>query len=141
MTRSSRDLVGLIHVDPVTLSDASGTLPEDRLPFRFIKEAVVHDGGMRTFIDYLRGLCGMLHDVPSRSGALVLTELGIDDGSFAWKLCMDIVCLSFDGNLADASLIAAMAALLCVKLPGTQRIDDEIFVTEGEDTVCLCVYR
>lgn len=62
----------------------------------------------------------------------MLTDLGIDDGSFAWKLCMDIVCLSFDGNLADAALIAAMGALMRLQLPGTRRIDDEVFVTNGE---------
>lgn len=83
----------------------------------------------------------MFHHVPTRSGALVLTELGIDDGSFAWKLCMDIVCLSFDGNLADAALIAAMGALLRLKLPGTRRIEDEIFVTEGKGHgVCESVF-
>lgn len=63
---------------------------------------------------------------------MVLTDLAIDDGSFAWKLCMDIVCLSYDGNLADAVLIAAMGALMRLKLPGTRRIDDEMFITEGE---------
>lgn len=65
----------------------------------------------------------------------MLTDLAIDDGSFAWKLCMDIICLSFDGNLADATLIAAMGALMRLQLPGTRRIDDEIFVTEGEGTM------
>lgn len=73
------------------------------------------------------------HIAPNSSGALVLTDLAIDDGDFAWKLCMDIVCLSFDGNLADAALVAAMGALTRLQLPGTRRIDDEIFVTEGEN--------
>ena len=63
----------------------------------------------------------------------MLTDLSIDDGSFAWKLCMDIVCLSYDGNLADASLMAAMGALMCLELPGTQRNEDEIVTTTGED--------
>lgn len=64
---------------------------------------------------------------------------------------MDIVCLSFDGNLADAVLVAAMGALMRLKLPGTRRVDDEIFVTEGEnnaldaqcveDIFCRHVYR
>ena len=63
----------------------------------------------------------------------MLTDLSIDDGSFAWKLCMDIVCLSYDGNLADAALIAAMGALMRLQLPRTRRIDDEIFLTEGEE--------
>lgn len=61
-----------------------------------------------------------------------MTDLSIDDGSVAWKLCMDIVCLSYDGNLADGSLMAAMSALMCLELPGTQRIDDEIVTTAGE---------
>lgn len=68
-----------------------------------------------------------------RSKALVLTDLSIEDGSFAWKLCMDLVCLSYDGNLADAALVAAVSALMRLQLPGTRRIDDEIFITEGED--------
>lgn len=46
---------------------------------------------------------------------------------------MDIVCLSYDGNLADAALIAAMGALMRLQLPGTRRVDDEIFTTEGEE--------
>lgn len=46
---------------------------------------------------------------------------------------MDIVCLSYDGNLADGSLMAAMSALMCLELPGTQRIDDEIVTTAGEE--------
>lgn len=45
---------------------------------------------------------------------------------------MDIVCLSYDGNLADGSLMAAMSALMCLELPGTQRIDGEIVTTAGE---------
>lgn len=51
---------------------------------------------------------------------------------------MDIVCLSFDGNLADAALIAAMGALMRLQLPGTRRIGDEIFVTDGETSHKAC---
>eukprot|EP00903_Cladosiphon_okamuranus_P019258 g17705.t1 len=71
------------------------------------------------------------------SGALVLTDLGIDDGCFAWKLCIDIVCLSFDGNVADAALVAAMGSLMRLKLPGTRRIADEVFVTEDTPTTLV----
>lgn len=46
---------------------------------------------------------------------------------------MDIVCLSYDGNLADAALLAAMGALMRLKLPGTRRFEDEICITDGED--------
>lgn len=54
---------------------------------------------------------------------------------------MDIVCLSFDGNLADAVLVAAMGALMRLQLPGTRRIDDEIFVTEGEEECSGCAIQ
>lgn len=67
-----------------------------------------------------------------RSGALLLEDLSIEAGTHAWKLCMDIVCLSFDGNLADAALLAAMAALMRLKLPGIQMMDDEVFINDGE---------
>lgn len=81
----------------------------------------------------------ILPSLCARSGALVLTDLSIEDGSFAWKLSMDIVCLSYDGNLTDAALLAGMGALMRVYLPATKRIDDEIFITEGEGyTVNSC---
>lgn len=62
-----------------------------------------------------------------------MENLGIESGVHAWKVCMDIVCLSFDGNLADAGLVAAMAALMRLKLPATRQIGDELFITDGED--------
>ncbi|CAM9126909.1 unnamed protein product [Discosporangium mesarthrocarpum] len=62
------------------------------------------------------------------SGAIRLEDLCIDEGGHAWKLCIDIMCLSFDGNLMDACLIAALAALLRLKLPDTSTVDDEVVV-------------
>lgn len=35
----------------------------------------------------------------------------------AWCLYCDVICLNYDGNLYDASLIALMAALQNVLLP------------------------
>lgn len=61
-----------------------------------------------------------------------MEDLSIEPGAHAWKICMAIVCLSFDGNLADAALVAATAALMCLKLPRTQCLEDELFVTDGE---------
>lgn len=66
-----------------------------------------------------------------RSGALLLEDLSLEPGIHAWKLCIDIVCLSFDGNVADAGLVAAMAALMRLKLPATRQIGDELFITKG----------
>lgn len=65
------------------------------------------------------------------AGALALEDLCIEAGAYAWKLRIAIISLSYDGNLTDASLLAAMAALMCLKLPQTQRVEDELFVTEG----------
>ncbi|CAM9305738.1 unnamed protein product [Choristocarpus tenellus] len=69
-----------------------------------------------------------------QSGAVLLEDLCINQGSHAWKICLDIVCLSYDGNLADASLIAAVAALLRLKLPDTIEVDGEIIVKSGKST-------
>lgn len=68
------------------------------------------------------------------SGALLLEDLSLEPGIHAWKLCIDIVCLSFDGNVADAGLVAAMAALMRLKLPATRQIGDELFITKDAPT-------
>jgi len=59
-----------------------------------------------------------------------LKDLCIVSNKYAWCLFCDIVCLDYDGNLGDASLIALRAALENVKLPQ---------VTYDEDTEQLSV--
>jgi exosome complex component RRP43 len=40
-----------------------------------------------------------------------LEELGLVEGESAWTLYADIVCLDYDGSVADACLLALVAAL------------------------------
>jgi len=54
-----------------------------------------------------------------RSGIVELSDLGIQEGKIAWKLVVSIVCLNHDGNIEDASLLAALTALSDTKLPPT----------------------
>ena len=44
-------------------------------------------------------------------------ELCVTEGQAAWKLRLDVTCFSHDGNLTDAALIAATAALQDVHIP------------------------
>lgn len=51
------------------------------------------------------------------SNIIDLEDLCIEPGISAWKLCIYIEVLNHDGNLIDASLLAALAALANVQLP------------------------
>lgn len=46
-----------------------------------------------------------------RSGTLDLGSLCIVPDKLCWVLYLDVYCLNDDGNLTDASLLAAIAAL------------------------------
>lgn len=49
-----------------------------------------------------------------------------------WRLCLDIVCLSREGNLTDAAILAAIVALSDVILPATTiSKDDKVLLTQG----------
>lgn len=67
--------------------------------------------------------------------------LCIVEGKHAWRLCLDVVCLSREGNLTDASILAAVVALSDVKLPLTTiSTDDKVFLVKGEGVIpSLCV--
>jgi exosome complex RNA-binding protein Rrp42 (RNase PH superfamily) len=59
-------------------------------------------------------------------------DLCITEGRHVWKLCLDIMCLSHEGSLLDAALLAAAAALSNVKLPPTETTkDDEVVLVRG----------
>ncbi len=57
-----------------------------------------------------------------------LEKLCIIEGSKAWKLHIDIYILDFDGNLMDASCLAAVSALLTTKIPTVKFVNDEISI-------------
>eukprot|EP00455_Lapot_gusevi_P016893 TRINITY_DN1886_c0_g1_i1.p1 TRINITY_DN1886_c0_g1~~TRINITY_DN1886_c0_g1_i1.p1 ORF type:complete len:300 (+),score=44.06 TRINITY_DN1886_c0_g1_i1:61-900(+) len=59
----------------------------------------------------------LLSKIMISSGALDLTQLCIREGECCWVLQVDIVFLSYDGNLLDPSLLALCSALETVKVP------------------------
>lgn len=52
-----------------------------------------------------------------RCKVLSLEDLCIVSGRSCWVLYIDIVCLNFDGNIFDASLLSVSAALRSTRLP------------------------
>ncbi|KAM7436233.1 Exosome complex component RRP43 [Porites harrisoni] len=50
-------------------------------------------------------------DIISNCEPISLEDLCILEGKLCWVLYVDIMCLSYDGNITDACLIAAVAAL------------------------------
>lgn len=48
---------------------------------------------------------------------LAASSLEIEKGALSWCLYVDLVCISYDGNLLDASLLAINAALQDAQLP------------------------
>ncbi|KAG0729969.1 Exosome complex component RRP43 [Chionoecetes opilio] len=63
------------------------------------------------------GLSQFLRNVITSGEVLLPSDLCIAANKIAWCLYCDVVCLNYDGNLYDASLIALMAALQNVLLP------------------------
>lgn len=52
-----------------------------------------------------------------------MADLSIEKGKSAWKLMVDVYCVDHDGNVADAALIAVMAALRSLRLPAVSISD------------------
>lgn len=57
---------------------------------------------------------------------LDLEKLCIIEGTKAWKLHIDIYILDFDGNLMDATCLAAVSALLTTRIPSVKFVNDEL---------------
>lgn len=51
------------------------------------------------------------------SGAIPFENLVIEEGKTVWEVWLDIHVIDYDGNLIDASMIGALAALLTTKIP------------------------
>ncbi|KAJ2238467.1 hypothetical protein H4R99_000031 [Coemansia sp. RSA 1722] len=54
------------------------------------------------------------------SASVDLSSLCIEENKIVWSLAADIVCLKHDGNVLDAAIIAVMAALEDLRLPGAR---------------------
>ena len=65
-------------------------------------------------------------------GAVDLSSLAIRPGEKVWMLWVDLYILDHDGNLFDASMLAAMAALLDARLPEYEELESgEIMVDKS----------
>ncbi len=58
--------------------------------------------------------------------AVDLSKLAIIPGKKVWEIWVDIYVLDHDGNLLDASMLAAMAALSSAKMPEAVVEDEEV---------------
>ncbi|RAP51617.1 MAG: RNA-binding protein [Methanosphaera sp. rholeuAM270] len=59
-----------------------------------------------------------------------LDKLCIVEGSTVWKLHVDIDILDFDGNLMDATCLAAVCALLTTRIPTAKFVNGELSIDE-----------
>lgn len=57
-----------------------------------------------------------------------LEKLCIVEGEKTWKLHIDITILDYDGNLMDASCLAAVSALLTTQIPAVKFVNDELTI-------------
>jgi len=71
-------------------------------------------------------LSELLHGWLVDSGTINLRAFAIEENVYAWKAYVDILCLSYDGNLADVSLIAAQLALRNLRIPNAIVEDGEL---------------
>jgi len=99
---------GVLMVNAELLPLASPTFESGRPGEDAIELARVVDRGIR------------------ESEAIDLEKLAIKSGEDVWAVFIDIYALDHDGNLIDASALAAMAALLNVKTP-----EDEAWTLPG----------
>lgn len=90
---------GILMVNAELLPLASPTFEPGRPDENAIELARVVDRGIR------------------ESETIALEKLGIKPKEDVWAVFIDIYVLDYDGNLIDASALAAMAALLNVKPP------------------------
>ncbi len=69
--------------------------------------------------------------------AVALDQLVLEPGKHVWRIYVDIYVLNHDGNLFDASALAAMAALLSTRLPAAVKTEDGYRVDRSKYTRLL----
>ncbi|ORX44743.1 exosc8 protein [Hesseltinella vesiculosa] len=62
-----------------------------------------------------------------------LESLCIESANAVWVLHADIVCLNYDGNMLDASLLALTQALCQLRLPKAE-VNEGVVVADKDDT-------
>ncbi|KAK3099647.1 hypothetical protein FSP39_007478 [Pinctada imbricata] len=81
-----------------------------------------------------------LADVIKNSKCVDLETLCVESGKLVWVLHCDLICLDYDGNITDASILALIAALQTTKLPKVKLNEDtDKFETFESDLVSLAL--
>lgn len=79
-----------------------------------------------------------LNQVILQSNCIDLESLCIAPGKHVWVLYCDLVCLNYDGNITDASIMAMVAAFRNVSLPTvTWDEESETLNTVTQQTISL----
>ncbi|KAF9185441.1 Exosome complex component RRP43 [Haplosporangium sp. Z 767] len=73
-----------------------------------------------------------INRVLKESKVLDLKDLCIEEGKAVWTLWVDVVCVSYDGNIYDAALASVMAALANVRIRKPSYTEGIIKVAGGE---------
>lgn len=76
----------------------------------------------------------LLNDILMSSQVIDLEQLCIITGSHAYRLCLKITCLSNDGNLKDAVLLAVFSSLHDLSIPEAIVNDDGIVKINNTNT-------
>ncbi|XP_064482039.1 exosome complex component RRP43-like [Ornithodoros turicata] len=78
--------------------------------------------------EHAQVLSKMMLDMLNSSGCIDLERLCIVEGKLSWCLYVDLTCLDYDGNVAEACIMAATAALANLTLPKVATEGEEINV-------------
>ncbi|KAB5594156.1 Exosome complex component RRP43 [Ceratobasidium theobromae] len=76
-----------------------------------------------------------INDILTSSGAIDLKTLCIHPGKAAWVIYVDAVCINYDGNILDATMLAVVAALQNAQIPVAT------YDPEAERTTCSRIER
>lgn len=82
-------------------------------------------------------LSKLMLDVLNDSDCIDLEKLCIVEGKLSWCLYMDLTCLDFDGNVAEACILAATAALANLTLPKVSTEEEKINVLWERDPAAI----
>eukprot|EP01084_Bolivina_argentea_P265621 450328_1 len=89
-------------------------------------------GTRRRGRDIEKVLESIIYDVIIGSGLVQTDNLCIERGKSAWHVCVDLVCLSYGGNITDATILAALVCLRGLVLPDLRPAENGGWMLEVE---------
>ena len=83
----------------------------------------------------------ILKDLLKRSSLLDLTHLCIQEGDYAFRLKVNLLCLSYAGNLVDVCILALTTALSQTKLPSVKVENDRVVIDVLKAPTLIVLYK